>query len=106
MSGGYEVDTSSLDQHQKDIQTIMEQVSGAIGPAREEFDPQAFGIIGEVWAAGLNAWVQSHTACVDAAVKAGQDVADSVGKMSQNYTDNETRTAKSFTSISDDMKGA
>jgi Excreted virulence factor EspC, type VII ESX diderm len=103
MSGGYEVQPASLNQHEQDIRQVMEQVSGAVDSVRDLFDPQAFGIIGSVWATGVNAWIQQHTSCVDSAVKAGEGVADSVAKMSQNYQQNEADVARSFTSISGDM---
>jgi hypothetical protein len=49
-------------------------------------------------------WIQQHTSCIDSAVKAGNDTADSVAKMSQNYQQTETDLAQSFDSISGDMK--
>jgi hypothetical protein len=106
MSGGYEVQPASLDQHEQDIRQVMEQVSGAIDSVRDLFDPQAFGIIGSTWATAVNAWIQQHTSCIDSAVKAGNSVADSVGRMSQNYQQNEANVAQSFTSISGNMQGA
>ena len=102
-SDGYEVSPSSLDQHESDIRQVMEQVSGAVGSVRQLFDPAAFGIIGTDWSMALNAWIQQHTGCIDSAVKAGNDTADSVGKMSQNYQQNESDVAQSFNSISGDM---
>ena len=106
MSGGYEVQPASLSEHEQDIRQVMEQVSGAVSSVRDLFDPQAFGIIGTVWATGVNAWIQQHTSCVDSAVKAGDAVADSVAKMNQNYQQNEADVAQSFTSISSNMQGA
>ncbi|HEX5403563.1 MAG TPA: type VII secretion target [Pseudonocardiaceae bacterium] len=103
MGDGYEVQPASLSEHEQDIRQVMEQVSGAVNSVRSVFDPQAFGIIGQVWATGLNAWIQQHTSCVDSAVKAGESVADSVAKMNQNYQQNEDDVAQSFTSISGDM---
>jgi hypothetical protein len=105
MGDGYEVSTSTLDQHEQDIRQIMGQVSGAVDSVRDLFDPQAFGIIGTEWSMGLNAWIQQHTGCIDSAVKAASGVADSVATMSQNYQRNEADVARSFTSISGDMKG-
>jgi hypothetical protein len=103
VSGGYEVESTTLDQHETDIRQIMEQVSGAMNSVRDLFDPKAFGIIGTEWALGLNLWIQQHTSCIDSAVKAANDVADSVGKMSQNYQHNEAAVAQTFTSIHSDM---
>jgi hypothetical protein len=106
MGDGYEVDTTSLDQHEKDIRQIMEQVSGAMDSVRDLFDPKAFGIVGTEWSLALNLWIQQHTACIDAAVKAGNGVADGVGRMNQNYQHNEAAVARSFTSIRGDLQGA
>ena len=106
MSGGYEVQAKTLDQHESDIRQVMEQVSGAVSSVRDLFDPKAFGIIGTEWSLALNLWIQQHTSCIDAAVKAGNDVADSVGRMSQNYQHNEAAVAQSFTSINGDLQGA
>jgi hypothetical protein len=103
-SDGYEVRPSSLDQHESDIRQVMEQVSGAVDSVRDLFDPAAFGIIGTDWSMALNLWIQQHTSCIDSAVKAGNDTADSVAKMSQNYQQTETDLAQSFDSISGDMK--
>ena len=104
MGDGYEVSPSSLGQHESDIRQVMEQVSGAVDSVRDLFDPAAFGIIGTDWSLALNAWIQQHTGCIDSAVKAGNDTADSVGKMCANYQQNESDVAQSFTSISGDMK--
>ncbi|HVV25399.1 MAG TPA: type VII secretion target [Pseudonocardiaceae bacterium] len=104
MGDGYNVEPASLDKHEQDIRQVMEQVSGAVNSVRDLFDVEAFGIVGTVWATALNAWVQQHTSCIDSAVKAGNQVADSVGKMAQNYRQNEQNVAQSFTSISNDME--
>jgi hypothetical protein len=106
MSGGYEVTPASLGEHEQDIRQVMEQVSGAVDSVRDLFDPKAFGIIGTEWSLALNAWIGQHTSCIDSAVKAGDDVADSVAKMSQNYQQNEADVAQSFTSISNNIQGA
>lgn len=103
--GGYQVSPSSLDKHEQDIRTIMGQVGDAVNTVREPFDVSAFGIIGSLWSGALNDWIEGHTGMVDSAVKAGDDVADSVAKMSQNYQQNESDVSKSFTSIHDDMQG-
>jgi hypothetical protein len=105
MGDGYQVRISSLDKHEQDVRTIMEQVSGAVNTVREPFDVAAFGILGSIWSGALNAWIEGHTGMVDSAIKAGDDVADSVGKMSQNYQQNESDVAQSFTSIHNDMQG-
>ena len=104
MGDGYQVRPSSLSQHESDIRQIMEQVQGAVDSVRDLFDPAAFGIIGTDWSLALNAWIQQHTSCIDSAVKAGNDTADSVGMMATNYQQNETDLAQSFNSISGDMK--
>jgi ABC-type transporter Mla subunit MlaD len=106
MGGGYEVEPTSLDQHEQDIRQVMDQVSGAMNSVRDLFDVEAFGIVGTPWATVLNAWVQQHTGCIDSAVKAGNQVADSVGKMAANYRQNEQSVAASFTAIHTDTQGA
>jgi hypothetical protein len=106
MADGYKIEHASLDKHEQDIRQIMEQVSGAVGTVREPFDVQAFGVIGSTWSWGLNDWIKGHTGCVDSAVKAGNGVADSVKKMNDNYKQNESDVAGSFTSINTDMQGA
>lgn len=106
MGGGYEVSTSSLDRHEQDVRQVMDQVSGALNSVRDLFDVEAFGIVGTPWATALNLWIQQHTGCIDSAVKAGNQVADSVAKMSQNYQQNERNLAQTFTSIHNDMRGA
>ena len=105
MGDGYQVSISSLDKHEQDVRTIMEQVSGAVNTVRQPFDVAAFGVIGSLWSGALNAWIDGHTGLVDSAVKAGNDVADSVGKMSQNYQRTESDAAQGFTSIHNDMQG-
>jgi hypothetical protein len=106
MADGYKIEHASLDKHEQDIRQVMEQVSSAVGTVREPFDVQAFGLVGSIWSAGLNAWITGHTGCVDSAVKAGNDVADSVKKMNENYKQNESNLAASFNAINTDNQGA
>jgi uncharacterized protein YukE len=94
-----QIDHSSLDKHAEEIKQIVEQVNGAVNQVRQLFDVKAFGIIGTVWATAVNEWVQSHTKAVDAAVQACTETADKVKSMNENYKQNETDVAQSFTAI-------
>ena len=104
MADGYEITHASLEKHESDIRAVMSQVKGAIDQVRDPIDVQAFGIIGMTWAGYLNLWIDAHTGCVDAAVEAGNQTADNVKAMNQNYRDNEQNVAGSFTSIHGDLK--
>lgn len=96
---GFSVDHASLDKHEQDIRQVMEQITGAVNSVRQPFDVQAFGVIGSTWSGALNDWIVGHTGCVDAAVRACAETADNVKAMNENYRQNESDTAQSFTAI-------
>ncbi len=106
MANGFEVSHAALDQHSQDIQTIMEQVSGAAGDAGSLWDPKAFGIIGESWAGILSIWTNAADQAIKTAVEAGHKVSNDVTAMNDNYKTNEDRVARNMNSISGGMGGS
>jgi hypothetical protein len=106
MADGYQITHASLEKHESDIREVMSQVKGAIDTVRDPIDFQAFGIIGQSWAGYLNLWIDAHTRCVDAAVEAGNQTADNVKSMNENYKNNEDTVAKGFTAIQADQAKA
>src|SRR3979490_3144791 len=106
MVDGFQIDHASLDQHSQDIQTIMEQISGAAGDAGSLWDPKAFGIIGESWAGILSVWTNAADKAIKTAVEAGHKVAGDVRSMNDNYKNNEDTIARNLNAIGNGTPGS
>jgi hypothetical protein len=106
MVDGFQIDHASLDQHSQDIQTIMEQISGATGDAGSLWDPKAFGIIGESWAGILSIWTNSADKAIKTAVEAGHKVSGDVKAMNDNYKNNEQAIVRNMNAIGNGTTGS
>jgi uncharacterized protein YukE len=97
--GQIEVTPEALHQHASDVKNFMEDLNSASASAGDDFDVQAFGIIGMSWSWILKNWTDSAANFLKTTTSAGEHVSDQLTKMATNYTDTETANAQTFSQI-------
>jgi hypothetical protein len=96
MSGGFKVGLDELGAHEEEVRQIAQEVQTAVdasGEAQAAFDLNAFGLVGQVFALPIQAWISSAGDFLNAAAEAGHEVADRVQTAHTMYTEHETKTA-------------
>jgi Excreted virulence factor EspC, type VII ESX diderm len=97
--GQIEVTPEALHQHAADVKSFMADLDGASSSAGDDFDIQAFGLIGMSWSWILKNWTDSASGFLKTTTSAGEHVSDQLTTMATNYTDTETGNAQSFAAI-------
>ncbi|WP_160148727.1 type VII secretion target [Amycolatopsis alkalitolerans] len=93
MTGKYQVDLQALKGHEPEVRGTADKVHEAIdatGAAQGLGDLNAFGLVGQVVALGVEYWIHSATSFVKGLGDAGHDLADKVGsahEAMQNHED-------------------
>ncbi|NKQ54942.1 hypothetical protein HFP15_18830 [Amycolatopsis sp. K13G38] len=106
MAGGYEVDLQALAAHAPEVDQVAEQVHQAIdatGAAQGLGDMNAFGLVGQVVAAGIEYWIHSATSFVKGLGDAGHDLADKVKNAHEALSDHEDKSKAALTAIGKDL---
>jgi hypothetical protein len=106
MAEGIEVSPQALTRHAQDVRAFMGYIDDAANSAGDDFDVQAFGIIGMSWSWILKNWTDSAQNFVKQAAGAGHHVADQVAEMATTYQHTDDAGRKSFDSIRQGMDGA
>lgn len=86
-AGGYRVETGELDAHSTQVSGIAADLAqaAAAGQATSPLGSDAFGIIGQAFAALVQGTVTSATANLEATSKTARQLADGVGKAGEAY---------------------
>jgi hypothetical protein len=106
MAGGYEVDLQALAAHEPEVRQVAQQVHQAIdatGAAQGLGDINAFGLVGQVVAAGIEYWIHSATSFVKGLGDAGQDLADKVKTAHEALSTHEENSKAALTAIGKDI---
>ncbi|GHF59865.1 hypothetical protein FHX82_000511 [Amycolatopsis bartoniae] len=107
MAGGYEADLNALAAHEPEVREVAEKVHQAIdatGAAQGLGDMNAFGIVGQVVALGVEYWISSATSFVKALGDAGHDVADKVKTTHEALSTHEENSKAKLTAIGKDLQ--
>ncbi|MEA5366562.1 type VII secretion target [Amycolatopsis sp., V23-08] len=88
------VDFDVLGGHEDEIREIAGKVQQALDAAgsAQALDFDAFGIVGQVFAVPIQAWVDTADGFLGSAVEAGHDVADRVKTAHAAFSEHEQNT--------------
>jgi hypothetical protein len=88
------VDFDVLGGHEDEIREIAGKVQQALDAAgtAQALDFDAFGIVGQVFALPIQAWIDTADGFLESAVAAGHDVADRVKTAHTAFRDHEETT--------------
>jgi hypothetical protein len=88
------VDFDVLGGHEDEIREIADRVQQAVDAAgtAQALDFDAFGLVGQVFAIPIQAWLTQADQFLDAAVEAGHDVADRVKAAHTAFREHEQHT--------------
>jgi hypothetical protein len=107
MTGGYQVNLEALARHESEVRDTADKVHQAIdatGAAQGVGDFNAFGIVGQVVAAGVEYWIHSATSFVKGLGDAGHDLADKVKTAHEMLSTHEENTKSTLTDIGKDIQ--
>lgn len=106
MADGYEVDLQALAAHAPEVDQVAQQVHQAIdatGAAQGLGDMNAFGLVGQVVAAGIEYWISSATSFVKGLGDAGQDLAGKVRTAHEALSTHEDNSKAALAAIGKDL---
>ena len=88
------VDFDVLGGHEGEIRDIADKVQQAVDAAgtAQALDFDAFGLVGQVFAIPIQAWLTTANSFLDAAVEAGHEVADRVKTAHTAFREHEETT--------------
>jgi hypothetical protein len=104
--GGYEVDLQALKGHEPEVREAADKVHQAIdatGAAQGLGDINAFGLVGQIVAAGIEYWIHSATSFVKGLGDAGHDLADKVGSAHQAMSTHEDNSKAKLTALGKEL---
>lgn len=107
-SGGFQVDLEALAGHEPEVRDTADKVKQAIeatGEGQALFDINAFGIVGQIFAAPIQIWVSRATSFVQDLGDTGHDVADKVQAAHQALSTHEDHSKGALTAIGKDITG-
>jgi hypothetical protein len=99
---GFHIELDALSTHEGELRQIADQVKNCVdasGEAQAAFDLNAFGLIGQVFALPIQAWVSSATGLLNDAADAGHEVADRLNTAHGMISTNEAATTKALTTV-------
>lgn len=97
--GQIEVTPEALNQHARDVKGFMAEINSAASSAGDDFDVQAFGVIGMSWSWILKNWTNSANNFIKTTTAAGDHVSEQLGNMSTAYTDTEQSNKQAMEEI-------
>lgn len=106
MAGGYQVNLEALAGHESEVRDTAAKVNQAIdatGAAQGLGDMNAFGLVGQVVAAGIEYWIHSATTFVKGLGDAGQELADNVKTAHEMLSTHEQNSKQTLTDIGKDL---
>ncbi|MGW3959332.1 type VII secretion target [Amycolatopsis sp. NPDC005003] len=91
---GLRVDFDVLGGHEDEVREIAAEVQQALDAAgaAQALDFDAFGLVGQVFALPIQAWVDTADSFLAAAVEAGHEVADRVKTAHTAFREHEQKT--------------
>ncbi len=94
MADGMKLDSDALAGHEDEIREIADKVQQAVDASgsAQALDFDAFGLVGQVFAIPIQAWVSEADLFLAAAVEAGHEVADRIKTTHQAFTEHENST--------------
>jgi hypothetical protein len=99
---GFHVELDALSTHEDELRQIADQVKECIdasGEAQAALDLNAFGLIGQIFALPIQAWVSSATGMLNDTADAGHEVADRLKTAHGMISDNEAATTQKLTAV-------
>ncbi|WP_236789958.1 type VII secretion target [Amycolatopsis sp. GM8] len=102
MARGYQVDLQALAGHEPEVRSAADKIHEAIdatGEAGALFDINAFGLIGQIFAGGIQYWVSSATNLVKGLGDAGHDLADKVQSAHDAMSNHEDASKQKLTAL-------
>ncbi|GAA4664232.1 MULTISPECIES: hypothetical protein [Amycolatopsis] len=106
MAGGFEADLNALAAHEPEVREVADKVHEAIdatGAAQGLGDLNAFGLVGQVVALGVEYWIASATSFVKGLGDAGHDLADKVKTAHEAISSHEEKSKAALTAIGKDL---
>lgn len=99
------VDFDALGGHEGEIRGIADRVQQAVEAAgsAQALDFDAFGLVGQVFAVPIQAWVDSADGFLNSAVEAGHDVADRVKSAHTAFSEHEQNTKRLIEGIGKEL---
>jgi hypothetical protein len=99
------VDFDVLGGHEDEIREIADRVQQAVDAAgtAQALDFDAFGLVGQVFAVPIQAWLTQADQFLDAAVEAGHDVADRVKAAHTAFSEHEQHTTSLIQGIGKEL---
>jgi hypothetical protein len=105
-SAGFKVDLEALAGHEpevRDTATKIQEAIDATGEAQGLFDINAFGLVGQIFAGGIQYWVATATDFVKGLGDAGHTLADKVQGAHQALSTHEENSKGMLTAIGKDI---
>jgi hypothetical protein len=101
-SGGFKVDLEALKGHEPEVREVADKIQQAIdasGDAQALCDINAFGLVGQVFAAPLQLWLNYCTGFVKDLGTAGHTLADKVSSAHGAISTHEDNSKKMLTAL-------
>ncbi len=104
---GFQVDLQALEVHERELKALIAGLPDAAADASETFgNPQAWGVVGQVFAMVMDHWTDDAVKYVEAVKKAGDGVVEQFAGMRQTYADQEEAMSQMFQKLRADLDGA
>ncbi|WP_112262692.1 hypothetical protein [Lentzea terrae] len=106
MSGGYQVDLSALEAHERELKALIAGLPSAADAGADYVgNPQAWGVVGMFFAQIMERWTNDAREYVDTVKAAGDDVVERFADMRQAYADQEDAMAQAFKKLREGLDG-
>ncbi|MTD58455.1 type VII secretion target [Amycolatopsis pithecellobii] len=106
MAGGYQVHLPTLAGHETEVRDTADKVHEAIdatGGAQGLGDMNAFGLVGQVVALGIEYWIHSATSLIKGLGDAGHELADKVGTAHTAMANHEDKSKAMLTALGKEL---
>lgn len=105
-AGSYQVDLEALAGHENEVRETADKVHQAIdatGAAQGLGDMNAFGLVGQIVALGIEYWIHSATSFVKGLGDAGHDLADKVNTAHTAMRAHEDKSKATLTALGKEL---
>ncbi|MCE7008536.1 hypothetical protein LWC34_37850 [Kibdelosporangium philippinense] len=106
MPDGFAVDLNVLAAHERELKALIAGLPDAASAGANLWNPQAFGVVGMVFAQVLNRWTNDAAEYVGKVKAAGDSVADRFTAMRTAYDENDKSLKDAFTKLREGMDEA
>ncbi|MDX8051305.1 hypothetical protein SK571_18100 [Lentzea sp. BCCO 10_0798] len=103
---GFQADLKALEAHERELKALLAGLPSAADAGADYVgNPQAWGLIGQFFAIGMELWTNDARAYVDAVKAAGEGVVERFADMRQAYEDQEASMAATFKKLRENLDG-